>query len=79
MRRRGRFGGLGAAVADLAGAVRRARDARAVGVRVYDAAGHARRLDPASAEAKAALEAAKRLQGGLAEARKLHENGDGRS
>jgi hypothetical protein len=64
----------------LAGAVRRARDSRlAVFVRVYDAAGRGRRLDPASKEAKAALEAAMRLQEGSAEARKMHENGAGRS
>ena len=75
MRRRGRFGSVGAAVGDLASAVRRARDARATYVRTYDAAGQGRTVDPASKEAKAALEAANRLLEGLSEARKLHENG----
>jgi hypothetical protein len=75
MRRRGRLGSVGAAVGDLASAVRRARDARATYVRTYDEAGQGRTLDPASDEAKAALEAANRLLKGLSETRKLHENG----
>jgi hypothetical protein len=60
---------------DLASAVRRARDARATYVRTYDATGRGQTLDPASNEAKAALEAANRLLKGLAETRKVHENG----
>jgi hypothetical protein len=76
MRRRTRLGSLTAAVGDLAASVRRARDARAETVRVYDASGHGRTLDPASDEAKAALEAANRLITGVADLRKMHENGD---
>jgi hypothetical protein len=75
VRRRGRLGSVSAAVGDLAAAVRRARDARAVYVRTYDSVGHATTLDPASEEAKAALEAANRLLSGVADRRKLHENG----
>jgi hypothetical protein len=74
VRRRGRLGSLSAAVGDLAAAVRRARDSRAVYVRTYDAVGHATTLDLASSEAKAALEAANRLLSGVADPRKLHEN-----
>jgi hypothetical protein len=74
VRRRGRLGSLSAAVGDLAAAVRRARDARAVYVRIYDARGRATTLDPASEEAKAALQAANLLLEGLADVRKLHEN-----
>ena len=74
MRRRGRLGAVGAAVGDLASAVRRARDARGIYVRTYDTAGQGRTLDPASDEAKAALQAANRLLEGLAETRKMHEN-----
>jgi hypothetical protein len=66
---------VSAAVGDLAAAVRRARDSRAVYVRTYDPVGHATTLDPASDEAKAALEAANRLLGGVADRRKLQENG----
>jgi hypothetical protein len=65
MRRRGRLGSVGAAVGDLASAVRRARNARATYVRIYDASGHGRTLDPASKEAKAALQAANRLLEGV--------------
>jgi hypothetical protein len=75
MRRRGRLGSLSAAVGDLAAAVRRARDARAVYVRTYDEQAHATTLDPASEEAKAALQAANLLLKGLADVRKLQENG----
>ena len=79
MRRRTRLASLGAAMGDLAASVRRARDARAEVVRIYHASGHGRTLDPASEEAKAALEAAMRLIDGVADLRKLHENGaDGR-
>ena len=75
MRRRGRLGSVGAAVGDLASAVRRARAGRAISVRTYDTAGQGRTIDPGSDEAKAALEAANRLLEGLAETRKMHENG----
>jgi hypothetical protein len=79
MRRRTRLASLTAAVGDLAASVRRARDARAEVVRIYDGSGHGRTVDPASKEAKAALEAAIRLIDGVADLRKLHENGaDGR-
>ena len=79
MRRRTRLASLTAAVGDLAASVRRARDARAELVRVYDASGQGRTLDAASNEAKAALEAAIRLIDGVADLRKLHESGaDGR-
>jgi hypothetical protein len=74
MRRRTPLARLSAAVGDLAASLRRARDARAELVRVYDASGHGRTLDPASTEAKAALEAAIRLIDGVADLRKLHEN-----
>jgi hypothetical protein len=75
MRRRTRLASLSAAVGDLAASLRRARDARAELVRLYDASGHGRTLDPASTEAKAALEAAMRLIDGVADLRKLQENG----
>jgi hypothetical protein len=75
MRRRTRLARLSAAVGDLAASLRRARDARAELVRLYDASGHGRTLDPASTEAKAALEAAMRLIDGVADLRKLQENG----
>jgi hypothetical protein len=75
MRRRTRLASLTAAVGDLAASLRRARDARAELVRVYDASGHGRTLDMASNEAKAALEAAIRLIDGVADLRKLQENG----
>jgi hypothetical protein len=75
MRRRGRLGSVGAAVGDLASAVRRARDARTTYVRTYDASGQGRTLDPTSKEAKAALEAANRLLDGHLDSRKLHKNG----
>lgn len=75
MRRRTRLASLTAAVGDLAASVRRARDARAELVRVYDASGHGRTLDTASNEAKAALEAAIRLIDGVSDLRKLHESG----
>jgi len=75
VRRRGRLGSLSAAVGDLAAAVRRARDSRAVYVRIVDSMGQATTLDPASEEAKAALEAANRLLSGVADRRKLQENG----
>ena len=79
MRRRTRLASLTAAVGDLAASVRRARDARGELVRIYDTSGHGRTVDPASNEAKAALEAAIRLIDGIADLRKLHENGaDGR-
>ena len=77
MRRRTRLASLSAAVGDLAASLRRARDARAELVRVYDASGHGRTLDPASTEAKAALEAAMRLIDGVADLRKLQENAGG--
>ena len=75
MRRRNRLARLSAAVGDLAASLRRARDARAELVRMYDALGQGRTLDPASTEAKAALEAAMRLIDGVADLRKLQENG----
>jgi len=75
MRRRTRLASLTAAVGDLAASLRRARDARAELVRVYDGSGHGRTLDMASNEAKAALEAAIRLIDGVADLRKLQENG----
>jgi len=75
MRRRTRLASLTAAVGDMAASVRRARDARAEVVRIYDASGHGRTVDPASKEAKAALEAAIRLIDGVADLRRLHENG----
>jgi hypothetical protein len=75
MRRRTRLAKLSAAVGDLSASLRRARDARAELVRIYDASGHGRTLDPASGEAKAALEAAMRLIEGVADLRKLRENG----
>ena len=75
MRHRTRLASLTAAVGDMAASVRRARDARAEVVRIYDASGHGRTVDPASKEAKAALEAAIRLIDGVADLRKLHENG----
>ena len=75
MRRRTRLASLTAAVGDLAASVRRARDARAELVRVYDASGQGRTIDAASNEAKAALEAAIRLIDGVADLRKLHESG----
>ena len=79
MRRRTRLARMSAAVGDLAASLRRARDARAEVVRIYDASGHGRPLDPASKEANAALGAAMRLIDGVADLRKLHENGaDGR-
>jgi hypothetical protein len=43
-------------------------------VRIYDERGRATALDPASAEAKAALEAASLLLEGLADVRKLQGN-----
>jgi hypothetical protein len=75
MRRRTRLASLSAAVGDLAASLRRARDARAELVRIYDPSGHGSTLDPASKGAKAALEAAMRLIDGLADLRKLQENG----
>ena len=75
MRRRTRLASLSAAVGDLAASVRRARDARAELVRIYDASGHGRTLDPTSEDANAALEAAIRLIDAVADLRKLHENG----
>jgi hypothetical protein len=74
MKRRTRLASLSAAVGDLTASVRRARDARGERVRIYDASGHGRTLDPASKEAKAALEAAIRLIDEVADLRKLHEN-----
>jgi hypothetical protein len=74
MRRRTRLARVSAAVGDLSASLRRARDARAELVRTYDASGHGRTLDPASNEAKAALEAAMRLIDGVADLRKLREN-----
>jgi hypothetical protein len=79
MRRRRRFGGVGAAVGDLASAVRRARDARATYVRTYDGPGVGRTLDPDSDAAKAAVEAANRLLESLSDSRKLDENGADRA
>ena len=75
MRRRGRFGGLSAAVGDVARSLRRARAARGERVRVYDAAGHGTTVDPASIEGKAALEGANQLLKGVIDMRKLRENG----
>jgi hypothetical protein len=79
MRRRTPLARMSAAVGDLAASLRRARDARAEVVRVYDASGHGHTLGADSKEAKAALEAAMRLIDGVADLRKLHENdGDSR-
>jgi hypothetical protein len=74
MRRRTPLARMSAAVGDLAASLRRARDARAEVVRIYDASGHGHALAADSKEAKAALEAAMRLIDGVADLRKLHEN-----
>jgi hypothetical protein len=50
-----------AAVGDLAGALRRRREGREPYVRLHEAGGRVRSLDPAGAEAEALLDAAEAM------------------
>lgn len=61
MKRRGRAESVAAAVGDLAGALRRRREAREPYVRVHDADGRVRTLDPADPQAGALLDAAEAM------------------
>jgi len=55
------MGAVTAALADLAGVVRRAREGLGPRIRTYDERGRARSLDPAAPDGQALLEAAESL------------------
>jgi hypothetical protein len=61
MKPRGPADSVAAAVGDLAGALRRRREAREPYVRVHDAEGRVRTLGPADPEAQALIDAAEAL------------------
>ncbi len=56
---------LTAAVEDVAGSLRRRRESRALRVRLYDAGGRVRALDPDGEEARPLVEAADALLSSL--------------
>ena len=58
MKPRGRLDSLTAAVGDVAGVLRRRREGREPYVRLHDARGRVRALDPSSEEAEPLLDAA---------------------